>query len=167
MNAYNYTIKDIENMSAANLADMADEVETIKGYTVYFVDFGGAFGFSACVCAEGQHIYHANDYELHHRGKSRDELREIYRRKLTGILFTESELSTVSGYDDKSVKEYFLRNLYAMRRPHVSMFHIAPRILQLSESDKMHKTRSWQGLSLFLSAPASRDVNRNACTQQF
>lgn len=126
MNAYNYTIKDIENMSAANLADMADEVETIKGYTVYFVDFGGAFGFSACVCAEGQHIYHANDYELHHRGKSRDELREIYRRKLTGILFTESELSTVSGYDDKSVKEYFLRNLYAMRRPHVSMFHIGP-----------------------------------------
>ena len=27
MNAYNYTIKDIENMSAANLADMADDLE--------------------------------------------------------------------------------------------------------------------------------------------
>lgn len=124
MKTYNYTIKDIESMSEANLADMAEEVETIKGHTVYFVDFGGYFGFSACVCAEGQHIYYANDYELHHRGKSRDELREIYRWKLTGMLFTESELATVSSYDDKSVKEYFLRNLYAMRRPYVSMFHI-------------------------------------------
>lgn len=58
---------------------MAEEVETIKDHTVYFVDFGGYFGFSACVCAEGQHIRYANDYELHHKGKSRDELREIYR----------------------------------------------------------------------------------------
>lgn len=122
MKTYNYTINDIESMSEANLADMADAVETIKGHAVYFVDFGGPFGFSACVCAEGQHIYYANDYELHHRGKSRDELREIYRWKLTGTLFTESELATVSSYVDKSVKEYFLRNLYAMRRPHVSMF---------------------------------------------
>lgn len=105
MNAYNYTIKDIESMSEANLADMADEVETIKGHTVYFVDFGGYFGFSACVCADGQHIYYANDYELHHEGKSRDELREIYRRKLTGTLFTESELSTVSSYEDKSAEK--------------------------------------------------------------
>lgn len=126
MNAYNYTIKDIESMSEANLADMADAVETIKGHTVYFVDFGGYFGFSACVCAEGQHIYHANDYELHHEGKNRDELREIYRRKLTGMLFTASELSTVSSYEDKRAKEYFLCNFYAMRRPHVSMFHIGP-----------------------------------------
>lgn len=126
MNAYNYTINDIKSMSAANLADMADEVETIKGHTVYFVDFGGYFGFSACVCAEGQHIYHANDYELHHEGDSRDELREIYRRKLTGMLFTESELSTVSSYEDKIAKEYFLRNFYAMRRPYVSLFHIGP-----------------------------------------
>lgn len=126
MNAYNYTIKDIENMSAANLADMAEDAETIKGHTVYFVDFGGWFGFSACVCADGQHIYYANDYELHHKGKSRDELREIYRQTLNNKLFTETELSTVSSYEDKSAKEYFLRNLYAMRRPYVSAFHIGP-----------------------------------------
>lgn len=126
MSAYNYTIKDIENMSETNLADMAEEVETIKGHTVYFVDFGGYFGFSACVCAEGQHIKYANDYELHHKGKSRDELREIYRRTLNNKLFAEAEFSTVSSYEDKSAKEYYLRNLYAMRRPYVSAFHIGP-----------------------------------------
>lgn len=126
MTEYKYTIKDIESMSAANLADMAEEVETIKDHTVYFVDFGGYFGFSACVCAEGQHIRYANDYELHHKGKSRDELREIYRRTLNNKLFTESELETVSSYEDKRAKEYYLRNLYAMRRPYVSAFHIGP-----------------------------------------
>lgn len=97
MKTYNYTIKDIESMSEANLADMADAVETIKGHTVYFVDFGGCFGFSACVCAEGQHIYYANDYEIHHRGKSRDELREIYRQTLNNKLFTESVLDHIGG----------------------------------------------------------------------
>lgn len=126
MKACNYTIKDIQNMSEANLANMAEEVETIKDHTVYFVDFGGYFGFSACVCAEGQHIYYANDYELHHRGESRDELREIYRQTLNNKLFTESELASVSGYEDRRAKEYYLRNYYAMRRPYVSVFHIGP-----------------------------------------
>ena len=126
MKEYKYTIRDIEGMNAASLADMAEEIETIKGHTVYFVDFGGCFGFSACVCADGQHIYYANDYELHHKCKSRDELREIYRRTLNDKLFTESEFETVSSYKDKSAKEYYLRNYYAMRRPYVSMFCIGP-----------------------------------------
>ena len=51
MKTRNYTIKDIESMSAADLASFAEDVETIKGHTVYYIDFGGAFGFSACVCA--------------------------------------------------------------------------------------------------------------------
>lgn len=119
-----YTIKDIESMSAADLASFAGEVETIKGHTVYYIDFGGSFGFSACVCADGQHIYYANDYELHHRGKSRDELRELYRRNLSGKLFTDAELQTVNGYDDYTVKSYYIRNYYAMRRPYISAFFI-------------------------------------------
>lgn len=122
MELKNYTIKDIESMSAADLASFAEEVETIKGHTVYYIDFGGYFGFSACVTADGQHIKYANDYELHHKGKSRDELRELYRRELSGKLFTESELSTVSSYEDAQRKRYFLMNYYGERRPHVSMW---------------------------------------------
>ncbi len=119
-----YTIKDIERMSAADLSSFAEEVETIKGHTVYYIDFGGAFGFSACVCADGQHIYYANDYELHHRGKSRDELRALYRRELSGKLFTGAELQTVTSYDDYAAKSYYIRNYYAMRRPYISAFFI-------------------------------------------
>lgn len=86
METRNYTISDIDRMSAADLASFAEGVEAIKGHTVYFIDFGGAFGFSACVCADGRHIYYVNDHELHHRGKSRAELRELYRRELSGKL---------------------------------------------------------------------------------
>lgn len=124
MKKYEYTIKDIERLTESELASMAEEVDTIKEHTVYFVDFGGYFGFSACVCADGQHIKYANDYELHHEGKNRDELRELYRRTLNNKLFTESELNNVNSYEDKRAKEYFLRNLYALRRPYVSMFCI-------------------------------------------
>ena len=122
MELKNNTIKDIESMSAADLASFAEEVETIKGHTVYYIDFGGAFGFSACVCADGRHIYYANDYELYYTGKSRDELRELYRRKLSGKLFTDEELQTVNSYDDYTAKSYYIRNYYAMRRPYVSMW---------------------------------------------
>lgn len=124
MKIRNYTIKDIESMSAADLASFAEEVETIKGHTVYYIDFGGYFGFSACVCADGRHIYYANDYELHHNGKNRDELRELYRRELSGKLFTDEELQTVNRYDDYTAKSYYIRNYYAMRRPYISAFFI-------------------------------------------
>lgn len=124
MKTRNYTIKDIESMSAADLSSFAEEVEMIKGHTVYYIDFGGAFGFSACVCADGRHIYYANDYELHHRGKSWDELRELYRRELFRKLFTNEELQTVNSYDDYTAKTYYIRNYYAMRRPYISAFFI-------------------------------------------
>lgn len=124
MEIRSYTIKDIERMSAADLASFADEVETIKGHTVYYIDFGGYFGFSACVTTDGQHIKYANDYELHHKGKSRDELRELYRRELSGKLFTDEELRTVHSYDDYTAKFYYIRNYYAMRRPYISAFFI-------------------------------------------
>ena len=77
MELKNYTIKDIESMSAADLASFAEEVETIQGHTVYYIDFGGYFGFSACVPADVQHIKYANAYELHHKGQSRDGLRDV------------------------------------------------------------------------------------------
>lgn len=42
MELKNYTIKDIESMSAADLASFAEEVETIKGHTVYYFVKHGA-----------------------------------------------------------------------------------------------------------------------------
>ena len=139
MGTRNYTISDIERMSAADLASFAEGVEAIKGHTVYFIDFGGAFGFSACVCADGRHIYYANDYELHHRGKSRAELRELYLRALSGKLFTADELQTVYSYDDYTSKSYYIRNYYAMRRPYISAFFIGSDAERAEIEEKTEK----------------------------
>ena len=117
-----YTIRDIEVLTEAQAAEMAIETATIKGHQVYFVDFGGYFGYSALVFADGHHIKYADDYELHHKSHSREELRNFYMDSLSKKLFTEDELKTVTSYDDKKAKEYYIRNYYGMRRDYISMF---------------------------------------------
>lgn len=72
-----YTIRDIEALTEEQAAAMAIETASVKGHQVYFVDFGGYFGYSVLVFADGHHIKYANDYELHHKDKSRDELQEF------------------------------------------------------------------------------------------
>ena len=162
MELKNYTIKDIESMSAADLASFAEEVETIKGHTVYYIDFGGYFGFSACVCADGRHIYYTNDYELHHNGKNRDELREIYRRKLSGKLFTDDELQTVNSYDDYTAKSYYIRNYYAMRRPYISAFFIGSDA-ERAEIEKKTEKMIFSPVFMAFYAPENADfVKRGA-----
>ena len=77
-----YTIRDIEALTEEQAAAMAIETASVKGHQVYFVDFGGYFGYSVLVFADGHHIKYANDYELHHKDKSRDELQEFYLSSL-------------------------------------------------------------------------------------
>lgn len=130
-----YTIRDIEAMTEAQAAAMATEAATIKGHQVYFVDFGGYFGYSVLVFADGHHIKFADDYELHHAGKSRDELREFYLDSLNKKLFTADEMETVTNYQDKQAKEYYIRNYYGLRRDHISMFFCGPD----KEREKLRK----------------------------
>lgn len=130
-----YTIRDIEVLTEEQAAKMATEAATIKGHQVYFVDFGGYFGYSALVFADGHHIKHADDYELHHAGKSRAELWEFYLDSLSRKLFTAEDMETVSDYQDKQAKEYYIRNYYGMRRDHISMFFCGPD----SEREKLRK----------------------------
>lgn len=117
-----YTIHEIEALTENQASEMAKESVTIKGHKVYFVDFGGYFGYSALVFSDGHYIKYANDYQLHYNGKSREELRSLYIDSLNRKLFTVDELGTVEDYQDKQAKEYYIRNYYGMRRDHISMF---------------------------------------------
>lgn len=121
-----YTIRDIEALTEARAAAKAIEVTEIKGHQIYFVDFGGYFGYSVLVFADGHHIKYADDYELHHKDKSRDELRVFYLDSLSRKLFTADEMETVINYQDKQTKEYYIRNYYGLRRDHISMFFCGP-----------------------------------------
>lgn len=130
-----YTIRDIEALTEVQAAKMAMEAVEIKGHQIYFVDFGGYFGYSALVFADGHHIKYANDYELHHKDRSRDELREFYINSLNKKLFTTGEMETVTDYQDKQAKEYYIRNYYGLRRDHISMFFCGPD----SERERLRK----------------------------
>ncbi len=124
-NFSDYNIRDIEALTESDAFTVAEDMEEIKGHAVYFVDFGGYFGFSALVFADGRHIYYANDYELHHKGKSREELRALYVAKLNRVLFTESELAApTSDPNEIDRRRYYLQNYYGMRRENVSCFQI-------------------------------------------
>lgn len=129
----NWTIDEIRALTEDEAFTLAEDTAVIKDHTIYFVDFGGYFGFSCLVFACGRHIYYANDYALHHKGnewagtkdKTKEELLKLYKEKMNNILFTEDEIvGPVKDYDDYSRKDYFLRNYYPMRVDSVSIFHI-------------------------------------------
>ena len=118
-------IDEIYALDEIHVKEMAKESIEIKGHTVYFVDLGGYFGYSALVFAEGRHIYHANDYALHHSTMNGNEdlLREWYVSTMKNKLFTEDELRTSSDdYSVRTAKEQYLRNYYPMRREYQSVF---------------------------------------------
>lgn len=121
------TIDAIEHLDEETAKALAEEYMEIKGHQVYFSDLEGHFGYSALVFCNGHHIHYANDYELHHQGKTHEELKKWYIDGLNNILFTAEELSEpVKTYDEYKRKEYFIRNYYGMREDYVSAFRIAP-----------------------------------------
>lgn len=129
-----WSIKDIENIDEQTAQKMAVESLNIKGHNIYFVDFGGYFGYSMLVFADGHHIHYANDYELHHkvnpwmeqkRPYTHDELRKMYIEKANNTLFTESEIGEpIADYTEYKQKQYYLHNYYPMRRDAISIFFI-------------------------------------------
>lgn len=117
------TISEIQSLDENSVKAMAKEAIEIKGHTVYLVDLGGYFGYSALVFSDGRHIYHANDYALHHREMDEKALRSWYIKTMNGKLFTEDELRTPSDdYSERQAKEYYLHNYYPMRREYQTIF---------------------------------------------
>lgn len=117
------TIREIENLMETQVKEMALETMRIKDHNVYLINFDGNFGYSALVYKNGKHIYYANDYELHHRGKTREELRQWYIDTLNNKLFTPEEIvGEIKDYDDFKAKENYLRNYHPMQVDYVSIF---------------------------------------------
>lgn len=119
------TISEIQSLDESTVKGMAKEAIEVKGHTVYLADLDEYFGYSALVFSDGRHIYHANDYALHHSDMKDDSkaLRDWYVKAMNCKLFTEDELRTPSDkYSERGAKEHFLHNYYPMRREYQSMF---------------------------------------------
>lgn len=133
-----WNIDMIRALTEPEAAALALETLTIKEHTVYLVDFGGYFGYSALVFKNGHHIHYANDYALHHKyTKYNDdgtreqiepgpaELRQKYIDGLSNTLYTEAEITgPLADYDEYQLKIRYLHNYYGMREDHVSIFGI-------------------------------------------
>lgn len=122
-------ITGIEKLTYEEAKNNALESMNIKDHDCFLIDFGGYFGYSILVFKNGKHIYHVNDYELHHRHlvkeNGRDALRAYYIREMNEKLFTDAEMmEEPSSYDEYEKKNHFLRNYHIMRYEHETIFFI-------------------------------------------
>lgn len=122
-------ITTIENLTYEEAKNIAMEHMIIKDHDCFLVDFSGYFGYSILVFKNGKHVYHANDYELHHhwlvKEKGRDGLREYYINEMNEKLYTDAEMmEEPASYDEYEKKNHFLRNYYIMRYDYESIFFI-------------------------------------------
>ena len=119
-------IQTLEQMTESEVRKIALESTTVKGHTIHFVNVSGRFGYSMMVFFGESQIKYANDYELHHSGSTREELREMYLRRANHQLYTIEELSgAVKDYHDYEAKRRYITELIPLRYDHLSMFHIA------------------------------------------
>lgn len=116
-------IKEIESLSENDVQTMEHAKYLIKGYSVYLVDLGEYFGYSALVFYNNHQIKYANDYQLHHPAKSVEELKDFYLKNLESHLFTEDEIcEPLKDYNDYRNKRDFLINLYALQTDYISYY---------------------------------------------
>lgn len=125
----NYNIDEIRALTIEGARQMAIETMEIKEHECIFVDFGGYFGYSVLVFKNGKHIYHADDFELHHayivKENGKEALKQCYIKSLNKKLYTDAELlEEVASYDEYKEKSHFLRNYYIMRYDYISIFGI-------------------------------------------
>ena len=115
------TVQEMEELRANGEAELLN----IKDHNCYLVDLKGYFGYSVLVFKNSHHIYYANDYQLHHNNKTKEELRTRYIEGLKNKLFTESELmENVQTYANYERMSYYVRNYWIMQFDHVSIFYI-------------------------------------------
>jgi hypothetical protein len=124
---HTWTIHEIEALTEDEARALSLETVSIKGHTVYLVDLGGYFKYSALVFHSGRHIYYANQYELHFNGYNREALRSRFIEILNSKLFTDEEITgPLHSYTEYTNKAYFIRNYYPMRKEYISNFFIGP-----------------------------------------
>ena len=89
-------IDKIDSLTEKEAKELAIEIIEIKGHQCYLIDFDDRFGYSILIFKNGKHIYHADDYELHHgytvKNYGKEHLRKLYIEEMNNKLYTDEEL---------------------------------------------------------------------------
>lgn len=140
----NWNINEIETITEEIAMAMAETHEKVNDHDVYFIDFGGYFGYSALVFRNGHHIYHANEYELHlrHMNMNRAEIHSYMKSQLNKKLYTNEQLiAPLTDYHDYKRRMYYIRNYYDMQFNYVSAFSIVSESKEAEEKKHMIKEK--------------------------
>lgn len=134
-------IREIEALTIEEMEEMKKEGKAeliiIKDHSCYFADLEDYFGYSVLVFKNNRHIYYVNDYQLHHRTKTIQELRQWYIDTLNNSLFTETELlGDVKNYYEYKKKSHYIRNYWIMQHEYISIFHIGETTKELEDAKK-------------------------------
>lgn len=135
------TIEDIRALTEDEAKSISLEEMQIKGHQVYFVNFENAFGYSALVFKDGNHVHHADEYQLHYNSKHTvEELQKKYIDALNNKLFTDKEITDepINSYDEYTRKFYFLQNYYTQRTDYISCFCIGNDDTRAERIKAMH-----------------------------
>ena len=125
------TQKELEALRIKGKAELLN----IKEHDCYFTDLEGAFGYSVLVFKNNHHIYYANDYQLHHKNKTKEDLKQWYINILSNKLFTEIELlENVKTYDEYNKKSYYMRNYWIMQYDYISIFRIGENTEEMKKA---------------------------------
>lgn len=145
-------INDIEQTTEQEARENAWIIkENFKdGYNLYLVDFGGYFGLSALVYADGRRVW--SDYALHHRTRAEDgTLPEYFINEANGVIYSAGELEQpIKNYNDYRTRDSFIRNIYSRRRDYISAFFIGKRPAEQEQQIKdIYKFASWVSFAYY------------------
>lgn len=131
------TIYQIEALTEETIQPSVLEHLIIKEHDCYLCNFGYYFGYSIVIFKDKRQIFYANDYQLHHTGRTIDSLRDFYIKEMNNKLFTDDELlEGCKNYEEYEKKKHFLQNYWIMRYDHLSIFGIGEKAKREFEEQK-------------------------------
>lgn len=152
-----WNISEIEALTEDEARAISLETVSIKGHTVYMVDFSGYFKYSALVFADGRHIHYANDYELHHPDRTREWLRSWYISTLNYTLWTDDEImGPLHSYAEYQRKLRYVMSLFPQRRDYISQWFYGSDAERQTRQEKI-KTMIYSPIAMAYFLPEDRD----------
>lgn len=138
-----WNIDQIRNCPERVARLLAENRAIISGHYIYFVDFGGYFGYSCLVYLNEHQLRYATETERNHYGNiPRPELYRRYTDSMRKKLFTEEELcAPLKSYKECKRRETYLRNYLGDAENRISSFGI----FNNEEVRRLHK-RAVEGL---------------------
>lgn len=119
-NISEFLVEEAQSITEDFAKEIAEETMTVKGFNIYFVNFGGYLGYSYLVFKNNYHIYNLNMYEryLWWLAEEKEEdtlkvLKEYYLKKINNTFYAEEEIAEpLKSRDEYESKRLFLHSCH-------------------------------------------------------